>query len=203
MPRLHEKLALQPPSGRIFKERPEFHFVRFQDAKYATTEADLWKEFADAEWKWTNPGRYAGSGLNCGYYYSCSSEAAVSEMDFYNKGAEWQGKKARMTIRSLYNGVFNLTEPDSVAFVFDRLLEFPYRRRSFRLALLASLTVGGNLFTDYIGCWAYHKGFAGVMFLSARALAPHRTDFDPSSLQGSNWGQYWSAMADEFDYYVM
>jgi hypothetical protein len=199
MSRFREKLVLDPPANRIFQSSKTVGFVRFQDPKYVSTEADVWKEFGDAEWKWNRPGRYAGRGLNCGYYYSLRREAAVAEMNFYNRNTEWQRQKAEMEIRCQYDGILNLTERDSADFVFQHLLEFPYRRLSFQLALLASLSVGGNLLTDYIGGWAYHKGFQGVMFLSARALDPLRTQFDSSVLSEPSFAYYWTSMADDMD----
>ena len=200
MSRFREKLRLQPPAHCIVQRRSSSRFVRFQDPKYVTTEADVWKEFGDAEWKWNSPGRYGGSGLNCGYYYSSGKDTAVAEMNLYNKTAEWRNQKAQMTISCQFDGVIDLTERDSIEFVIDDLLEFPYGRLTFRLALLASLTARGNLLTDYIGCWAYHKGFQGVMFLSARALDPYRAGFDSSAIPDESFWMHWTSWAHNFDY---
>jgi hypothetical protein len=124
----------------------------------------------------------------------------AAEKRFYNPGNTQDALEARVTISARYDGVLNLTERDAFDFVLDELLEFPYRRDTVRLALLASLKKQGNLFTDYVVGWAFHVGLEGVVFPSARALELFRHAFDVSVLEGSQFGTYWTSMADAWDY---
>ena len=202
MTRFQQKLALEPPEDRVCQSGGVMRIFRFHSPAHLRSGRDFWQPWVNDERKWDNRYRYAASGINPGSYFSLSKEAAQAEMRFYKEEDKKEDPKAEVWVHAGYRGVLDLTYGDSMEFIFSELLEFPYRRKTIWLALLASLRKQGNLLTDYVGGWAFHKGYTGIMFLSARALEPHRSDFDSSALQ-EGWGQYWTAMADEFDYLTL
>jgi hypothetical protein len=195
-----DTLALDPPAQLMFRSGSPSDLVRFNGMRHLRTGADFWKNWTNEGHQWAQRGRYAGSGINPGTFFSRSKQAADDEMRFYSHGAAPQDS-AQLVLLVKQEGILNLTEIESLEFVFEELLNLPYRRRTVQFALLASLSRQGNLLTDYIGGWAYHKGFAGVLFLSARALEPFRGYFDSSTIE-EGWGNYWTSMADELDYFT-
>lgn len=203
MTSFEDALALSPPASCVLNSTASIEFVRFHDPKYLYTGADFWKNWLEDDRKWQARGRYAGSEISSGTFFSPSKEAALAEASFYLDSKNIESIKATVTIQSRYNNILNLTEEEAINFVFQQLLGFRYNRPTVLLAVLASVRAQGSMITDYIGGWAYHKGYSGIMFLSARALEPMRKDFDVSSLDDSYWGQYWTAGADEFDYFQL
>jgi hypothetical protein len=201
MDSFEDALAFNPPATCVFNSTASIEFVRLHDPKYLYTGSDFWKNWLEDDRKWQARGRYAGSEISSGTFFSPSKQAALAEASFYLAGKDIESIKATVTIQARYNNILNLTEVDAINFVFQELLGFRYKRATVLLAVLASVRQQGSKITDYIGGWAYHKGYSGIMFLSARALEPMRRGFDVSSLNGSYWGAYWTAGADEFDYY--
>jgi len=203
MTSFEDTLALSPPAGRVFKSKSSIEFVRFHDPKYLSSGTDFWKNWLEDDRKWQARGRYAGSEVSSGTFFALSKQAALEEASFYLGGKDIELVKATVAIHSRYNNILNLTEEDAINFVFQKLLGFRYKRATVLLAVLASVRAQGSIITDYIGGWAYHKGYSGIMFLSARALEPMREKFDVSSLADDYWGKYWTSGADEFDYYIL
>lgn len=202
---LDEFLLLDSPASTISSFPHATSWYRYLNPEYIPKEyelpQDLWRLF-DGDYQWSRRGRFSGSDLNTGHFFGASKRAAKVEMNHYrDEVGEFEARMPLLEARFRYSNVLNLTEETSITFIFDNVLEFPYRRRALWLALLASFQRQGNLITDIVGAWAFHKGYSGVWFLSARALEHLREDFDPTSIEDKHWGSYWTSMAEEFDIY--
>jgi len=130
----------------------------------------FWKNFEDGPWKWDSSGRYAGSGINPGHYFAFSGTEARSEILHYvdDKTALEKDYKL-LVVHGEINDVLDLTSVDNIRALAGELgvLNDPYDI----LVQLITASTGGTYFTDAFGAYAYERGYAGIMFFSARNIS--------------------------------
>jgi len=147
---------------------------RWHNPKYFWSGDKFFQTFENGPWKWEAQQRYAGKNLNCGHYFAVTPGGATAEASYY--GLDLSNLQL-LEIKGHAESVLDLTHGDNILelakMAFKNFDDIP--DDSFFMVMLSAMTdecgSGGNVFTDYIGYWAQNKGYDGVMFFGARALA--------------------------------
>lgn len=140
-------------------------------------------------------GRFAGSDINPGHFFSLTEKACVFEMLFYNRVPPAQRdqpssvahvlealagspkERVFLTCEASFDKILNLLWPATlrraIANCFP-LIDVRYVDYPSVLLSLANADCGGSWITDVFGQYAYDRGYNGVRFPSARAVHAER-----------------------------
>ena len=167
---------------------------RFHTRKYLPKQlTSLLTFFLDGEHLAKQQGRFAGTYLNPGYFFSLTPEACIFEMLYYNRvrnqsspeslqvtdvlesSVKEGNERVFLSCEGSFEKILNLLWPNTLWSTLQKC--FPSMHRptvgfdsgSVILAL-ARTPMGGDMLTDVIGKYAYKNEFNGIRFPSARAL---------------------------------
>jgi hypothetical protein len=126
---------------------------------------DFWKTFENGPWKWSARQRYSGGNINPGHFFTLFGPSAVVELGHYTSDLEGYGM---LKIQGPLDNIFDLTDWRNIMVACQAMgVSGP----ATEIILdLVNVETGGNELTDAIGYYAYRRGYAGVVFFSARTM---------------------------------
>jgi hypothetical protein len=163
---------------------------RYQSKGHIHRGQDFWKIFEDGPWKWDAQQRYAGAGLNPGHYFAFSPESAGLELAHYVSEGKVEEYEV-MSIEGELDNILELTTLDSMQHT-AKAVKFG----GFDAELIQRMIIeqsGGEELTNVLGFHACRKGYNGIVFFSARAVAPE--DRSGTHLMNDMFGDdpfYWA-----------
>jgi hypothetical protein len=151
---------------------------RWHDPDHIHHGKNFYRTFEDGPWKWDAQGRFAGKGINCGHFFGLSVEAATAEAEYYDMHPD---RRTLLEIEASSTRILDLTDRRNMQCVFKKCIQNHEIASSTYFEMLVEMVEkqkGGNVFTDYIGWWAKHAGYDGILFFSARAVQKYRSQFE-------------------------
>jgi hypothetical protein len=134
---------------------------------------DFWKNFQEGEWKWDAQQRFAGKGGNIAHYLSFFDLTAKKELAHYVQPDKYH-EYWLLHILAHVDNVLDLTDVHA----FSNLAAHFNRtglKREIEPCDLVSLSLemseGGGTISNWIGMYAEHAGYNGILYLSIRALS--------------------------------
>src|ERR1700730_14572485 len=149
-------MSLRCSEATLFRLHKPDHFHRG---------ADFWKTFEDGPWKWSAKQRYSGKDVNPGHFFTLNGPSARVELSHYTSDLKDYGM---LKVQGPLDNILDLTDWGNIIKVCRAMgLTGPATELILELV---NVDLGGNTVTDSIGYYAYRRGYAGLVFFSARAM---------------------------------
>jgi hypothetical protein len=151
-----------------------------RDKFHVSSPTEFFRPFEDGPWKWRDQGRFAAKDMNCGHYFGLCTAAATAEIQYYCETSVVPDNRVLVCLDIDIDNVLDLTRIDVMQRTFSTCVEDPENRIGTVPDLILHELIeknnfgkevkGGNVVTDYIGRWAFDKGYQGILFFGARAI---------------------------------